>query len=129
MFQLDGGGVVHFSKRHSGILRRVPFHVPQCFGLKFFRALDRKEVKKIIVSVKGGGIKPDDVRALNSVRDREKADIALFISLEHPTQSMISDAAAAGIYTALTGKKYKRIALLTIHCNSRLAKGLMMRPD
>ena len=51
-------------------------------GLKFFRDLDRKEVHKIVVSVKGGGIKPDDVRALNHVREREQADIALFISLE-----------------------------------------------
>jgi DNA modification methylase len=83
-------------------------------GLKFFRDLDRKEPRKIIVSVKGGGIKPDDVRALNSVRDRERADIGLFISLEKPTQAMISDAAAAGIYTGLAGKKYPRIQLLTI---------------
>ena len=32
-------------------------------GVKFFRDLDRKEVRKIVVSVKGGGIKPDDVSA------------------------------------------------------------------
>jgi DNA modification methylase len=83
-------------------------------GLKFFRDLDRKEPRKIVVSVKGGGVKPDDIRALNSVRDREKADIGLFISLEEPTQAMISDAAAAGIYTGLNGKKYPRLQLLTI---------------
>ncbi|MEO7723500.1 MAG: restriction endonuclease [Chthoniobacterales bacterium] len=58
-------------------------------GVKFFRDLDRKEVRKIVVSVKGGGIKPDDVRALNHVREREKAEIALFISLDKPTSAMV----------------------------------------
>ncbi len=37
-------------------------------GVMFFRDLDRKEMCKIVVSVKGGGIKPDDVRALNHAR-------------------------------------------------------------
>ncbi len=83
-------------------------------GLKFFRDLDKKEVRKIVVSVKGGGIKADDVRALNSVRDREKAEIALFLSLETPTAGMVKDAAAAGLYTSPTGKKYARVQLLTI---------------
>jgi DNA modification methylase len=83
-------------------------------GLKFFRDLDRKDVHKVVVSVKGGGIKPDDVRAINSVREREKADIALFISLEAPTRAMVSDAAAAGVYASHTGKKYPRVQLLTI---------------
>jgi adenine specific DNA methylase Mod len=83
-------------------------------GIKFFRDLDTKDVRKAIVSVKGGGIKPDDVRSLNSVRDREKADIAIFISLEKPTAAMVSDAAAAGFYAALNGKKYSRLQLLTI---------------
>jgi site-specific DNA-methyltransferase (adenine-specific) len=73
-------------------------------GLKFFRDLDRKEVRKIVVSVKGGGLKADDVRALNHVREREKAEIALLVSLDEPTKGMIADAASAGIYTSLNGK-------------------------
>ena len=83
-------------------------------GVKFFRDLDRKEARKIVVSVKGGGIKPDDVRALNHVREREKAEIALFISLEQPTPAMVKDAAAAGFYESATGKKFSRVQLLTI---------------
>jgi site-specific DNA-methyltransferase (adenine-specific) len=82
-------------------------------GLKFFADLDRKS-RKIVVSVKGGGVKPDDVRALNHVRERERAEIGLFISLEHPTPAMIKDAASAGIYTGQAGKKYSRVQLLTI---------------
>jgi site-specific DNA-methyltransferase (adenine-specific) len=83
-------------------------------GVKFFRDLDRKEARKIVVSVKGGGIKPDDVRALNHVREREKAEIALFISLEQSTPAMVKDAASAGFYESATGKKFARVQLLTI---------------
>ncbi len=67
-----------------------------------------------MVSVKGGGIKPDDVRALNHVREREKAEIALFISLEQPTSAMVKDAASVGFYEGVAGKKYSRVQLLTI---------------
>lgn len=83
-------------------------------GLKFFRDIDQKEVRKIVVSVKGGGIKADDVRALNHVREREGADIGLFITLEEPTHGMASDAASAGFYESPNGKKYPRLQLLTI---------------
>jgi site-specific DNA-methyltransferase (adenine-specific) len=84
-------------------------------GLKFFRDIDRKEARKIVVSVKGGGLKADDVRALNHVREREGAEIALFISLEQPTAGMIKDAASAGLYTSGNEKmKVPRVQLLTI---------------
>ena len=83
-------------------------------GIKFFRDLDRKEARKIIVSVKGGGLKADDVRALNHVREREGAEIALFISLENPTQGMVKDAASAGFYTSANKQKFARVQLLTI---------------
>ena len=49
-----------------------------------------------------------------AVRERESAEIALFISLETPTKGMIADAASAGLYTSATGKKYPRVQLLTI---------------
>jgi site-specific DNA-methyltransferase (adenine-specific) len=85
-------------------------------GLKFFHDVDSKQAQKIVISVKGGGLKADDVRALNHVRDREKAEIALFISLSEPTQGMRADAAASsGLYTSANGKKYPRVQLLTIN--------------
>jgi hypothetical protein len=84
-------------------------------GLKFFQDIDRKDARKIIVSVKGGeNIKPDDVRSLMAVREREGAEIALFISLAEPTRGMIGDAASAGFYESPNGKKYPRVQLLTI---------------
>lgn len=83
-------------------------------GLKFFHDVDKAGARKIVVSVKGGGLKADDVRALNHVREREAAEIALFLSLETPTKGMIADAASAGFYESATGKKYPRVQLLTI---------------
>ena len=83
-------------------------------GLKFFHDVDKAGARKIVVSVKGGGIKADDVRALMAVREREGAEIALFISLETPTRGMIADAASAGFYESATGKKFPRVQLLNI---------------
>ncbi len=83
-------------------------------GIKFFHDVDKAGARKIIVSVKGGGLKADDVRALNHVREREAAEIALFISLESPTKGMLADAASAGFYTSAAGKKIPRLQLLTI---------------
>ena len=49
-----------------------------------------------------------------AVREREGADIALFISLEAPTRGMVKDAASAGFYESPNGKKFPRVQLLTI---------------
>ena len=76
--------------------------------------MDKHGSRKIVVSVKSGGLKADDVRALNHVREREGAEIALFISLEAPTRGMIGDAASAGFYESPNGKKFPRVQLLTI---------------
>ncbi|MCE0498461.1 MAG: hypothetical protein LV481_11005 [Methylacidiphilales bacterium] len=84
-------------------------------GLKFFRDIDQKEAHKIVVSVKGGTLKADDIRSLMAVREREKAEIALFISLEEPTAGMVKDATSAGLYTSGNEKmKVPRVQLLTI---------------
>lgn len=83
-------------------------------GLKFFHDVDKAGARKIVVSVKGGHLKADDVRALNHVRERESAEIGLFICLETPAKGMIADGASAGFYESATGKKYPRVQLLTI---------------
>jgi hypothetical protein len=50
-------------------------------------------------------MKPDVVRALHHVCEREKAEIALFISLEQPTPTMVKDSASVGFYQSSNGKK------------------------
>ena len=89
-------------------------------GLKFFQDVDKEGVRKIVVSVKGGGLKADDVRSIMAVREREKAEIALFVCLDEPTKGMIAEAASAGFYCSPNGKNYARLQLLTI-------EGLMLR--
>ena len=43
-------------------------------GLTFFRDLDRKDVRKLVVSVKGGEkLKADDIRSLMAARERESS--------------------------------------------------------
>ena len=84
-------------------------------GVKFFHDTDKAGARKLIVSVKGGEhLKADDVRALNHVREREKADFALFLSLVEPTAGMKKDAATAGLYTDAVGRKFARVQLLTV---------------
>lgn len=83
-------------------------------GLKFFYDVDSPSAEKIVVSVKGGALKADDLRALNHLREREGAQIGLLISLAEPTSGMRADAAAAGLYAGGPNRKYPRIQLLTI---------------
>ena len=83
-------------------------------GIKFFRDLDCKEPRKVVVSVKSGKLKTDDVRALASVRGQQDAEIALLVTLDEPTRGIASDAAAEGFYTSLSGKKYPRVQILTV---------------
>ncbi len=83
-------------------------------GVKYFYDIESKEAHKIVISVQGGSLKADDVRALNHVREREKAEIALFLTLAEPTAGMRADAASAGFYESTNGKKFPRVQLLSI---------------
>ena len=83
-------------------------------GIKFFRDLDKKEAHKIVVSVKSGKLKPDDIRALMAVRTKETAEIALLLTLDEPSPKMIADAAGAGFYKSVSGQNFPRVQILTI---------------
>src|ERR1039458_798708 len=71
--------------------------------------------EEIILQVKGGNLKADDVRALGFVVQREQAAMGVLISVAEPTNKMYADAAAAGYYThKLTGQKYPKLQLRTV---------------
>lgn len=73
------------------------------------------KAKRVIVQVKGGGVKVGDIRDLNGTLQREKAEIGVFITLESPTQPMRTEAVTAGYYNSpWTGENYPRIQILTI---------------
>jgi DNA modification methylase len=70
-------------------------------------------LKNMVLSVKGGHIKPGDIRDLRGVLEREDSEMAGFLSLKEPTKSMRDEAARAGTYE-YNGVEYDRIQLLTV---------------
>jgi DNA modification methylase len=73
------------------------------------------QTKQVILSVKGGRIKPEYVRDLHGVVDQEKAAIGVLITLEEPTKGMRSAAADAGVYHSPGyDKDYPRLQILTV---------------
>lgn len=71
-------------------------------------------LREMVMSVKGGGIRPTDLRDLRGVLEREdNAELAGFLSLKIPTKAMREEAARAGCYN-YNGVEYPRIQLLTV---------------
>ncbi len=70
---------------------------------------------KIIVQVKGGGVKSGDVRDLRGVVERENAAMGIFLTLEPPTSEMKREADKAGDYHSdLWQKDYPRLQIVTV---------------
>ena len=74
------------------------------------------KAKRVVVQVKSGNVTRNQIATLNSDREREKAEIGLFITLRPPTGPMQSEAAAAGFYAPehFPDSQYPRIQILTI---------------
>ncbi len=71
--------------------------------------------RRVLVQVKSGKVKSNDIRDLVGVLDREKAAIGVFITLESPTRDMLAEAASAGFYHSPGwNRDYPRIQILTI---------------
>ena len=75
----------------------------------------RPKVKKVIVQVKSGKVKSGDIRDLKGAVERENAAIGVFITLELPTQDMVTEALAAGHYESeFWDKRYRKLQILSI---------------
>jgi site-specific DNA-methyltransferase (adenine-specific) len=83
-------------------------------GRLFFHDDESGETKEIVFSVKAGGLKPEFVRELRGVADREKAVIGILISFEEPSKAMRAEAASAGFYDSPWGTKHPRLQLRTV---------------
>lgn len=68
----------------------------------------------MVLSVKGGAVRPTDVRDLRGVLAREQ-DVAMagFLCLRTPTRAMQDEAASAGQFE-YAGLKYDRLQILTV---------------
>ena len=70
---------------------------------------------KIIFQVKSGGVKRGDIATLRGDMGREKAALAVLITLEEPSKPMLAEAKAAGQYRHETmGRNYDQIGIVTI---------------
>jgi len=75
---------------------------------------DTRRFEQVIISVKGGGTGPRDVRDLRGTIERENAPIGVLVTRDAPTKEMVRDAASAGVYTSpWDGKKFPRIQIIT----------------
>jgi len=85
-------------------------------GLIYFADVENGKpvTRRVIVSVKGGGVTVNQIRDLKGVLEREKAPIGLFVTLEPPTAPMKKEAAAAGFFTGANGKPYPKLQILTV---------------
>lgn len=71
-------------------------------------------LKQMVLSVKGGKLKPGDVRDLIGVMDHEPdTEMAGFLSLQPPSRAMLEAGAKAGQFT-YEGVKYDRVQFLTV---------------
>lgn len=83
-------------------------------GTAYFKS-NKKENAKIVFQVKSGGVKRSDVATLRGDMEREQAAMAVFITLENPTHSMVEEAKAAGTYRLeVMGRNYDKIQIVTV---------------
>ena len=84
-------------------------------GTAFFLT-GKDENAKIVFQVKSGNVGRGDVSKLNNDRQREGAELAVFLTLQPPTQGMRGEASAAGIYehSLMNNRSYPRIQIVTI---------------
>ncbi|MDQ6869149.1 MAG: site-specific DNA-methyltransferase [Pseudomonadota bacterium] len=74
----------------------------------------KEGLKCMVLSVKGGGIRPTDLRDLRGVLERDHdMTMAGFLSLKPPSKAMWEEAATAGQFE-YGGVKYDRMQLLTV---------------
>lgn len=72
------------------------------------------EVRRILISVKSGGVGPGMVRDLRGTIERESAAIGIFVTLSPPSAQMEQEAVKAGWYDSpLWGKKFRRLQIVT----------------
>ena len=85
-------------------------------GYIYFFDDNSGKAKRVVVQVKSGHVTASHVRDLKGVQEREKAEIALFLTLQQPTAPMTKEALAAGFYEPqfFPNNRFPRVQILTI---------------
>lgn len=75
----------------------------------------QKELGRVLVQVKSGGIHRDDIATLKSDVQRENAEAGVFITLEKPTQPMKTEAVEAGTFrVGYSAENLPKIQIMTV---------------
>ena len=83
-------------------------------GMAYFLT-GKDDNAKIVFQVKSGNVGRGDIAKLNNDRQREGAELAVFLTLQDATKGMRDEASAAGFYAhPLMGKTYPRVQIVTI---------------
>lgn len=83
-------------------------------GIIRFHVDTSGKTRKAVVQVKGGKVQAPYIRDLRGTMQREKADMALLVTLQEPTSAMEKEAAEAGVFTTPLGNKYPAIQIMTV---------------
>jgi len=83
-------------------------------GIVYFASGPGK-TERMVIQVKSGGANRGTIATLKGDMQRERAELALLITMDEPTKNMISEAKNAGTYEhALMGRSYDRIRIVTV---------------
>ncbi|MFH0766118.1 MAG: DNA methyltransferase [Calditrichota bacterium] len=92
-------------------------------GYRSFLHGPERSYQKCLVQVKSGKVQSSMIRDLKGTMEREKAEMAAFITLEPATREMRAEVSAAGFYRSeVMNRDYPRIQLMTI-------EELLFNPD
>lgn len=83
-------------------------------GIIRFHVDNSGRAKKAVVQVKGGKVQSHYIRDLRGTMEREKAEMAILVTLQKSTSAMDKEAASAGVYSAPTGHVFPAIQIMTI---------------
>ena len=83
-------------------------------GILFFASGPGKS-DRMIIQVKSGGANRGTIAALKGDMQRERAELALLITMDEPTKPMILEAKSAGVYShPIMDLNYDRIRIVTV---------------
>jgi site-specific DNA-methyltransferase (adenine-specific) len=90
---------------------------------------EKGKLQRVLIQVKSGHVKSGDIRDLRGVVEREEVAIGVFVTLEPPTQDMVTEAVSAGYFQSKAWQKdYPRIQILTVE-DLLAGKGIDMPPS
>ena len=83
-------------------------------GVLYF-ATGRGKTERMVIQVKSGGVNRGTIAAFKGDMQRERAELALLITMDEPTKPMILEAKSAGVYShPIMDLTYDRIRIVTV---------------